>query len=58
MLEASKNCRELDELKVQGEKPFLGLGTDRQFRLSIKSLERTCLKDRGKPGIDRILLKL
>ena len=58
MLKASKNCRELDELKVQGEKPFLGLGTDRQSRLSIKSLKRTCLKDRHKPGIDRILLKL
>ena len=58
MLKTSKSCGELDELKIQREKLFLGLGRHRPFRLSIESLEGPCLKDRDKPGTDRILLKL
>lgn len=60
MLKTSKSCGELNELKIQSEKPFLGLGRPGHSRLAIKNLEKPCLKanDKDKAGADRILLKL
>lgn len=60
MLEASKElAEELDELKVQGGKAILRAEGNRQTIQALNQKPgKDITKDRDKPGIDRILLKL
>lgn len=57
MLKTSKSCGELNELKGEREKPFLGLGGHRRSRPSMKCLVKPRVKDKDNTRVDRILLK-